>query len=88
MPIKQWRKLRDKENKDKKPLKNLLTKKRFYVGVAVILIAILLLGIGLRARKNALQFEKDTTADLTDMLEQLSDMEAVIAERIFYEHLA
>ena len=46
MPIKQWRKLRDKENKDKKPLKNLLTKKRFYVGVAVILIAILLLGIG------------------------------------------
>ena len=80
MPIKQWRKLRDKENKDKKPLKNLLTKKRFYAGVAVILIAILLLGIGLRARKNALQFEKDTTADLTDMLEQLSDMEAVIAE--------
>ena len=80
MPIKQWRKLRDKENKDKKPLKNLLTKKRFYVGVAVILIAILLLGIGLRARENALQFEKDTTADLTDMLEQLSDMEAVIAK--------
>ena len=55
MPIKQWRKLRDKENKDKKPLKNLLTKKRFYAGVAVILIAILLLGIGLRARENALQ---------------------------------